>query len=134
MNLADVMDALAGRLETITGLRVYAWPLGSASPPAAIVAYPDDYSYDQTYGRGMDSMTIPVVVLAGKATERTARDELGAYVDGSGPRSVKRVLESGPYTAFDTCVVTGVDFDVYRLGGVDYVAAVFNIDVSGHGG
>lgn len=133
MNLADVMDAIANRVDTISGLRVHAHPPGKVTPPAAVVAYPEAYTYDATYGRGMDRLTLPLVVVVGKATDRSARDDLGAYVDGSGSRSVKTVLESGTYTVFDTVTVTSVDFDVVTIGGTDYLAALFDLDIAGSG-
>lgn len=133
MNLADVMDAIADRVDTIGGLRVHNHPPGKVTPPAAVVAYPETYTYDATYGRGMDRLTLPLVLVVGKATDRSARDELGAYVDGAGARSVKTVLEGGTYTAFHTVRVTGVDFDVVTIGGTDYLAALFDLDIAGSG-
>lgn len=133
MNLADVMDEIAERLDTITGLRCFAYPPGSISPPAAIVSYPEDYTYDATYGRGMDRLTLPVVVVVGKVSDRSARDQMGAYVDGSGASSVKQVLESGAYTAFDTVRVTGVEFDTVPIAATDYLAATFDLDIAGSG-
>ena len=133
MRLTAVMDALAGRLRTISGLRVFEWPSGTASPPTAIVGYPNAIDYDSTYGRGSDTITIPVVVLVGKANERTARDELGSYVDGAGTRPIKAVLESGTYTVFDSIRVAGADIDVYELGAVKYLAAIFECEIYGSG-
>jgi len=100
--LADVMDELAARIDTIDGLRVHAFPPDNVHPPAAIVTYPDEYMYDKTFGRGMDRLTIPVVVLVGKVSDRKSRDQLGAYVDGSGPRSIKGVLETATYLDLPT--------------------------------
>lgn len=133
MNLADVMQQVADRLDLIDGLRVSGFPAPKVVPPAAIVSYPDTYDYDATYGRGMDRVTLPVVVVVGKASDRTARDRLGAYVDGSGPKSVKQVLESGTYAAFHTLRVVSVEFDVVTVGGTDYVAALFDLDIAGSG-
>jgi len=133
MDLAAVMDAIGDRLDMIDGLRVHKYPVGSVSPPAAVLSYPDDYEYDSTYARGMDRMTLPVVLVVGKASERTARDRLAAYVNGSGTSSVKAVLESGAYTAFDVVVVKSAEFDVVRIADVDYLAAVFDLDIAGRG-
>lgn len=133
MDLADVMDEVAARLGTIAGLRVHAHPPGSVTPPAAVVSYPDTYTFDETYGRGMDRMTLPVVVVVGKASDRAARDQLGVYVDGSGAASVKQVLESGTYTAFHTVRVVGAEFDVVTIAAVDYLAATFDLDIAGSG-
>lgn len=131
VNLADVMDQVATQLDTISGLRVMAWPAGSVSPPTAIVGYPDKYDFDAAYGRGADIISLPVVVVCGRATDRTARDAIGAYANGSGASSVKAVVEAGTYTAFDTVRVTGVDFDIYTEAGVSYLAAIFTLDIAG---
>lgn len=133
MNLADVMDQVATQLDTISGLRVYAYPADSVAPPAAIVSYPEEYEYDATYGRGSDRISLPVVVVAGKVSDRASRDELGAYVDGSGSSSVKAVLESGTYTAFDELRVTGVEFDPVMIAGTNYISALFTLDIIGEG-
>ena len=132
MDLGAVMDEVAELLATLTDLRVYAWPVEQAQPPAAIVAYPTAYTFDETYNRGMDRMTLPVVVLVGRAVDRTARDKLSSYVDG--PASVKRTLESGgPYQAFDTVRVGSPDFDIYELAANKYLAAIFDLDITGKG-
>lgn len=133
MNLSNVMDAIATRLDVITGLRVYAYPDGNVQPPAAVVAMPEAITFDDTYGRGADRMTLPVVLLVSGSVPRTARDALGAYCDGSGAKSVKACLEGGGYTAFDSVRVTGIDFDVYEVGAVGYPAAIFTLDIYGHG-
>lgn len=133
MIVAEVMEELAVRLDTIDGLRAFGWPVGSLVPPAAVVGYPDQYRFDASYGRGYDTMTIPIVVVVGKATDRTARDLISAYVSGSGASSVKAVIESGPYTSLVTATVTGVTFDTYTKAAVDYLAAVFDVDITGPG-
>jgi len=133
MNLADVMDEIGDRLDMIAGLRVRKHPAGSVTPPAALVAYPDDITYDETYARGMDRLTLPVVLVVGKASDRAARNELAAFVDGSGSSSVKAVLESGAYTALDEVRVVKAEFDVVSIAGTDYLAAVFELDITGSG-
>jgi len=133
MNLADVMDEVAARLGAVDGLRVFPYPADHVSPPAAIVSYPETYTFDETYGRGMDRMTLPVVVVVGKPTDRSSRDRLAAYVAGSGPGSVKAAVEAGDGAAFDTVRVVSVEFDVIAIAGTDYIAAVFDLDVAGQG-
>lgn len=133
MNLASVMDEVATKLGTITGLRVFAYPPPAVTPPAAVVSYPDSYTYDETYGRGMDRLMLPVVVVVGKATDRTARDAIATYVNGSGTGSVKAGLETGPYTAFHTLRVVSVEFDVVTIAGTEYLAGLFDLDITGQG-
>lgn len=133
MKLGDVMDELAVRLDMINGLRVFAQPTGSITPPAAMVDFPEEYTYDATYGRGMDTMSLPVVVAVGRPTDRSTRDAITKYVDGAGPDSVKVVLETGSYQSFDEVMVKSVDFDVHEIGATPYLVAVFNCDIAGSG-
>lgn len=133
MNLADVMDAVSDQLDTITGLRCFPYPAPKVTPPAAVVSYPEAVNFDATYGRGMDRMSLVVWLLVGRVSERSARDQLGAYCDGSGSRSVKAVLESGTYTAFDEVRVESIEFDVIKIGDIDYIAAGFTLDIAGSG-
>lgn len=135
MNLATVMDQVAARLRTIATLagRTSEYPPDSVNPPAAIVSYPDEYMYDETFGRGMDRLMLPVVVVVGKVSDRSARNQLGAYVDGSGGSSVKQILESGSYTAFQTLRVADVNFDTVTIAGTNYIAALFILDITGKG-
>lgn len=133
MNLADVMDELAAELGTIAGLRVYAYPADSPQPPAAIVTFPESYVFDETFGRGMDRLTIPVTVVVGRSSDRASRDQLAPYVDGSGPQSIKAVLEAGSYTAMDTVHVTRAEFDIVAIAAVEYLAATLAVDIAGQG-
>lgn len=131
-----MMDEVAARLRTIEPLagRTYAYPPAAVTPPAAIVQYPEEYTFDATYGRGMDRMTLPVVVVLGKASDRAVRDQVVAYAAGSGGQSVKAVLESGTYTAFHTLRVIGVEFAALSIAGTDYLGAFFDLDITGQGG
>jgi hypothetical protein len=133
MNVADVMQELAIQLDTITGLRVHAYLADSINAPAAVVGLPETYTFDETYGRGMDRITLPVMVLVGKVVDRTVVERLGRYMDGSGSASVKAVLEAGTYTAFDTCRVVDIVTDVIEVARVEYWAATFNVDIAGEG-
>lgn len=133
MNLKNVMDQIATQLDTISGLRCYPYPADSVTPPAVIVSYPDTVTFDETYGRGMDRLTLPVVLVMGKVYDRATRDNLMAYCNGSGSTSVKQVLESGTYTAFDTIRVSSVEFDAVSIAGTDYAAALFSLDIAGQG-
>lgn len=134
MNLGDVMDEVAAQLDTITGLRVFAFPPDNLPPPAAWIAYPEGYEYDATYGRGMDRITnLGVVVAVGKVSDRSTRDLVSQYADGTGATSVKAVLQAGTYTAFHTLRVVDVTFDVLTRGGTDYLGALFTLDIAGQG-
>lgn len=133
MNLATVMQEVATRLATITGLRAYGYPPDVVTPPAAVVSWPETLTYDESYARGFDHLELPVVVLVGKVSDRATQTNLGRYADGSGSASIKAVLEGGTYSSFESLRVMRVDFDVVSVAAVDHAAAIFTVDVIGKG-
>jgi hypothetical protein len=135
VKLNDVMDELAARIGTITGLRVFGYPPPTVVPPAGIVSYPDKIEYDQTYGRGMTTLTgLPILIVVGKATDRTAREAVAAYASDTGPKSVKLAIEGTSSTAWDDAHVVDCDFDVVTIASVDYIAALFSLTIACQGG
>lgn len=135
MKLTDVMDEIAERLRQVPSLagRTYEWPKASITAPAAIVTYPTHGDFDETYARGRDRWDGVVAVCAGKPTDRGTREQVGGYVDGSGPESVKEALEAEGYASCDSVTVTGWDIDIWQVGGVDSLTAVFALDIWGPG-
>ncbi len=132
MNLADVADELAAAGAT-TGLRPHPRATGAIHPPAFVVGIPTDVQFDQTYGRGMDTVTVELFVLLGRASERAAGDALLAYLSGDGPESVKAAVEAGPYTACDDVHVASAAAGVITAEGVDYLGATFTATITGRG-
>lgn len=133
MNLHDVMTDLASALRGIEGLNVFPFWVDRITAPAAVVAWPDPYTFDATFGRGSDSADFPVVVLVGKADAEWSAVELGAYCNGSGPRSVKAVVEAYEATAYDVATVQSVEFAVTTVGSAEYLAATFTVSIVGQG-
>lgn len=133
MNLADVMEEIKDQLDTIPNLNCFAYPPDAIHPPAAIVSYPERYDFDETYNRGEDSMEIPVFIVVGRASDRATRDNLAKFCDGSGDTSIKQVIEAGTYSSFDSVRVMSVEFDVVDIGGKNYWAAMFRLDIAGNG-
>jgi hypothetical protein len=134
VKLNDVMDEMAALLDTITGLRCFGYPPPTVVPPAGIVSYPEAIQFDLTYGRGMDRISaIPMILVVGKASDRTARNRVAAYAATSGASSVKAVFEAHTWTSCDDLVVTKCSFDVVTIAAVDYIAATFEADAVGKG-
>lgn len=128
------MQAVADRIDTIADLRVYAYPPDTIAPPAAVVTYPGTLTFDATYGRGMDRIEdLGVVLLVGKVSDRASRDLITKWVKGSGATSVKAVIESGTYTAFDTVRVVKAEFDIITVARVEHLAATLTLDITGQG-
>lgn len=126
------MDQLRTRLRTIAGLRVVR-PGERVIPPAAVVLFPDRITFDATYGRGRDTMALPVAVLVGKVVDRAAEKTLGAYCNGNGPKSLKAVLERNGYTAMESVTVPSIEPSTITLTAVDYLAAVADLIIVGKG-
>lgn len=136
MNLKAVREELAARLATIDGLNTYPFRPDKITPPAAFPDLPDRINYDGTYERGMDSIPIPVNVLVGKLSAQASQEQIADYVAGEGPRSFKATLDSSPsnpYTSCDDVHVKSVEFAVFTIAGVDYLAASFSVDITGNG-
>lgn len=134
MRLDQVMDEVAKVVQEITGLRVTGWPPQSLSAPAGFVSYPQSVDFDETYGRGSDQFTdLPIVLVAEKVTERSARDRVGGWASGDGSKSVKRAMEAHTWTTCDHVIVTSCEFDVETIAGTPYLAALFKATVVGPG-
>lgn len=133
MNLGEVMADLASALGVIEGLNVFPFWANRVTSPAAVVAWPEPYTFDSTFGRGSDTAVFPVVVLVSKVDDEGSALELGAYANGSGPRSVKAAIESYTATAYDVAVVESVEFAVTAVAGTEYLAATFQVSIVGQG-
>lgn len=135
MNVAEVLDEIAQRLDTIPGLRVHAWGEKRVSPPTILLPFPP-VDYDQTAGRGSDELEFTMVVLVGDHSARASRNALAEYVNGSGPKSVKVAVDStnaDGYASCDAVVVDRFDPDVLRFAGNDYLGGVFRGTIKGEG-
>jgi hypothetical protein len=127
------MDELGVALSSITGLRVLPYWPENISPPTAIVGLPDSCEFDKGFSRGSDRATFPVTVVVGRVDVRTARNNLSDYASGSGSSSVKAAVEDHAPIAYHSARVTKVEFGAIQIGGVEYVAATFDIDISAPG-
>lgn len=133
MDLGSVMDELGSALGTIAGLHVYPFSALTVHTPAAVVGFPESIEYDVAMGRGCDRIMLPVTVVVGQiADARRIKAALEQYASGS-PASpaVKHVIENYSYTSCDTVRVQGAKFDAVQIGGQDYVAIQFEVEVIG---
>jgi hypothetical protein len=134
MDLSAVMEDLGTALETIDGLRVFPYWADRVTPPAAVVGWPDPLTYDSTMRRGADEVEgVPVIVMVSKVDGRNATRELAAYANGSGPRSVKAVIEAHSATSYDSARVARAEFGVISVAATEYLAATFFVDLIGTG-
>lgn len=127
-DLSTVMDDIGTALGTITGLRVFGFPPKSAQPPFAFVDMPDRVAYDAAMKRGLDRMTINVVVCVADVVDRSVRDQVAAYAAGSGASSVKAVLEAAGIG--ESLRVQEAEFRPVTLAGTAYFGAIFSTDIA----
>lgn len=135
MNVAEVLDEIATRLDAIDGLRVHAWGEKRVSPPAVLLPFPP-VEYDLTTGRGTDELEFTMVLLVGDHSARASRNALAEYVNGSGAKSIKQAVDStnaSGYASCDAVVVDRFDPDVLRFAGADYLGGVFRGTITGEG-
>ncbi len=134
MIVGDVMDELAEALKAIPSLsgRSYPHPVGDVVAPAGIIPFPL-VGYDATMGRGADELQMMAVVLVPSVHDRATRDRLIGYLSGDGDESVKAALEAYAYTSLDSIRVEQGRVQEYPLAEVDYLAAVFTLDIIGSG-
>lgn len=135
MDLSAVMSELGARMRTLTGIKQsHDFPPDSCPVlPAAVVGYPDTLDFDESYDRGLDSITLPVYVVLGSVDDKATHDAMGAFCDGSGAGSVKQHLESGTYTSFHTIRVASVDFGYDTEDGAPVLLARFDVEITGSG-
>lgn len=131
MIIENVMDDIGNRLDTISGLRVHNYEADEISVPAGLVSLPGNINYHSTYGAGFCQATLEVTILVSKVEDRIRRKQIAPFADTSGSRSVKAVLESGTYTAFDSLQVQTGRFTVVNIAGDDYLAFITLIDILG---
>lgn len=128
-SVGTLRTQLATNLATITGLRTNSTMPDNPNPPVAIVM-PTSISYDDTFHRGMQTYQFIVLVIVGRADERTAQNSLDAFISSTGSSSIKLAVESdktlGGY-AFDTRVTEMRNYGQLSVGEVIYLTAEFTV-------
>lgn len=134
-----MMTEVDTRLKTIANLRVaeFGFP-GKVNPPVAVQYPPDRISFDSTYGRGADLYEdhIVAVVVGFGGGRRSALKDLALYLAGSGTKSIKAKLDmsnTAPYASCSDLMVQWAEVDTPKIGGVDYLAALFHCKIIGAG-
>ena len=128
-SISTIRTNLAARLATITGLRTAATMPDSPNPPIAVVT-PVSVTFDTAFKRGMNTYSFNVMVIVGRVDERTAQNNLDAYVSSTGASSIKLAIEGDKSLAgavFDTRVVEMRTYGAVSIGEVTYIAAEFTV-------
>jgi len=137
MNLLGVMVEIGQVLGGMDSVTPYVGAPARVDPPdlgaAVIVPLPEEIVYDGTYGRGMDTITQPILFLLPRPTELATHQRIAKYADGAGADSVKAVLEGASWTTCDGVRVGRGVFDAVSYAGVKYLAVEFDVEIWGSG-
>jgi len=123
--------AIATNLGTIAGLRTSPEMPDNPNPPIALVR-PVTVEYDQAMAKGLTRYNFVVVVIVGRAEERTAQRSLDAFCSSTGASSIKNAVESDKTlggNAFDCRVTEMRNYTPIQLNEGTYLAAEFAVDV-----
>jgi hypothetical protein len=99
------------------------------NPPVAIVI-PRTVSFDDTFRKGMQTYSFNVMVIVGRADERSAQNNLDAYCSSTGASSIKLAVQSDKTlggNAFDVRVTDMTNYGQITVGEVVYLSAEFQV-------
>lgn len=131
MSVSEIRSGIATNLAAISGLRTSAFVPDNPTPPIAVVV-PQRIEYDAAMGRGMDTYTFDVLVIAQRMSERNAQSLLDGYCNSTGSTSVKTALEADTTLggkAFDLRVTEMSNYQALTIGDTQYLAATFSVTV-----
>ena len=130
-SITNLRTAIATNLATISGLRTSAEMPENPNPPIALVR-PVTVEYNQAMAKGLTKYNFNVLVIVGRAEERTAQRSLDAFCSSTGASSIKLAVESDKTlggNAFDTRVTEMRNYTPIQLNEGTYLAAEFAVDV-----
>ena len=130
-SITNLRTAIATNLATISGLRTSAEMPDNPNPPIALVR-PVTVEYNQAMAKGLTKYNFNVLVIVGRAEERTAQRSLDAFCSSTGSSSIKNAVESDKTlggNAFDTRVTEMRNYTPIQLNEGTYLAAEFAVDV-----
>lgn len=133
MSVATIRAGLVTRLATITGLRVPSQLPDSPNPPMAMVR-PERITFNQSMSRasGTQDYEFAVMVIVGRASERTAQALLDEYADPHSTKSVKTAIEADRTlsgAALDCRVTEMRGYQAIPIGENTYLGAEFLVTV-----
>jgi hypothetical protein len=127
--IKDIKDGLATLLNTITGLRVFDYPVDSVSSfPTAIILL-ESRNPITTLGGSSFTGKMKVTLLVSSGNTRNAYDSLDRYIDPLGTRSIEAAVDAD--NTWDGSVDDGRLVSVDNVGqrklwGGAYVGADFH--------
>lgn len=129
--IAQIREGIATNLRTIAGLRTTDTVPDNPQPPVAIVS-PSSIQYDLSMQRGLDLHNFVVMIVVGRASERTAQRALDLFCAGTGASSAKAAIESNRTLSGlvqDLRVTSMRNYGSTQIGETTYLAVEFDLVV-----
>lgn len=128
----EVKLALGTVLATIPDLRVYPRLSGQINPPAAVIAPGTGPFLTYRTSNTSHDLDLAVTVFVGRGNDRTADEQLSAYIADSGSQSIYAAVDADSTlggTVDDAWVTQAQDWGVFVFGDVSYLGCVFGVQV-----
>lgn len=131
-SLTNIRNEIGNNLANITSLTVYKYIPDSVEPPTAVVGVVERIEYDNSFARGSDTYTIPVILYISRVDAQLSQETLDSYLQSSGANSVKAQIESDLSLngeASSVRVTDATDYGVYNVNNIDYLGVQFSVEV-----
>lgn len=128
--VTQVREALKTRLESITGLHVYAQPPGQVQVPAAVITPADGDFLDYDTSAGTEDLELTVTLFVQRGQERSSTEALDAYLLGS--TSVRNAVAADPDLGgtVDSCRVRSArNHGTFTYGETSYYGCELSVEV-----
>lgn len=94
--LEEIRNALVATIKAeLPEVNCYPTHRDAINVPAVVVGAPEA-EFDLAMGRGLDKWTFPLFVMVGIPDLDIAQRNLDQYVNGSGSRSIRRIIWANP--------------------------------------
>jgi len=130
MIMIDVLTELMTAAAATGATAPQQWGDRPPHPPMVLVELPEQVVYDSG-GHFTRYPDVPLAVLVGPTASGDSFRKAAAYLDDTGPRSIKQAVESFDFTACATVRVATASVEAFTLQGHDFLGALFHIDVTG---
>jgi hypothetical protein len=134
--MARIRAGLAANLSVLPDIQVSPYLLANPTPPVVCVI-PGETTWDYTYGRGYDQLTMRVQLFVSLNLDVASQQTLDKYQAGSGALSVKQAIEAEETlggVADSTSVVSTTGPQLFtRADGVAVLMAEWNVQVIARG-
>lgn len=134
-SLANIKKALADTIEehvTSEEINVFTYIPDLIQTPAVCIE-PHMSKFDGAMARGDDMWRFSVYIVVQRTDAEAAQDNLDAFLESAGPRSIREAIFNKPDLGLEDCqaFVTGMHEygGGYRDARIDVIGAVLRVDV-----